>query len=82
MNYKILRVSIIIMVARISGTIAPAREVGDGTLTPEQTLKIILSHLNLIVPVVAAILVIIIAIVVVCVVRGARDHHHKGMWCY
>ncbi|XP_061381094.1 cell adhesion molecule Dscam2 isoform X11 [Danaus plexippus] len=59
------------------GTIAPAREVGDGTLTPEQTLKIILSHLNLIVPVVAAILVIIIAIVVVCVVRGARDHHHK-----
>ncbi|CAH2265758.1 jg7946 [Pararge aegeria aegeria] len=59
------------------GTIAPAREVGDGNLTPEQTLKIILSHLNLIVPVVAAILVIIIAIVVVCVVRGARDRHHK-----
>ncbi|KAF9805903.1 hypothetical protein SFRURICE_013879 [Spodoptera frugiperda] len=59
------------------GTIAPAREVGGGTLTTEQTLKIILSHLNLIVPVVAAILVIIIAIVVVCVVRGARDHH-KG----
>ncbi|XP_050561824.1 cell adhesion molecule Dscam2 isoform X50 [Spodoptera frugiperda] len=57
------------------GTIAPAREVGGGTLTTEQTLKIILSHLNLIVPVVAAILVIIIAIVVVCVVRGARDHH-------
>ncbi|XP_052739481.1 cell adhesion molecule Dscam2 isoform X21 [Bicyclus anynana] len=59
------------------GTIAPAREVGDGSLTPEQTLKILLSHLNLIVPVVAAILVIIIAIVVVCVVRGARDRHHK-----
>ncbi|XP_063893570.1 cell adhesion molecule Dscam1 isoform X37 [Helicoverpa armigera] len=57
------------------GTIAPAREVGGGSLTTEQTLKIILSHLNLIVPVVAAILVIIIAIVVVCVVRGARDHH-------
>ncbi|CAH0581341.1 unnamed protein product [Chrysodeixis includens] len=57
------------------GTIAPVREVGDGSLTTEQTLKIILSHLNLIVPVVAAILVIIIAIVVVCVVRGARDHH-------
>lgn len=53
------------------------REVGSGNLTPEQTLKIILSHLNLIVPVVAAILVIIIAIVVVCVVKGARDHH-KG----
>ncbi|XP_047530755.1 Down syndrome cell adhesion molecule-like protein Dscam2 isoform X26 [Vanessa atalanta] len=60
------------------GTIAPVREVGDGALTPEQTLKIILSHLNLIVPVVAAVLVIIIAIVVVCVVRGAREHQHKG----
>ncbi|KPI92824.1 Down syndrome cell adhesion molecule-like protein CG42256 [Papilio xuthus] len=60
------------------GTIAPARDVNDGNLTTEQTIKIILSHLNLIVPVVAAILVIIIAIVVVCVVRGARDHHHKG----
>ncbi|XP_068632807.1 cell adhesion molecule Dscam1 isoform X16 [Battus philenor] len=59
------------------GTIAPARDVNDGSLTTEQTLKIILSHLNLIVPVVAAVLVIIIAIVVVCVVRGARDHHHK-----
>ncbi|XP_053612834.1 cell adhesion molecule Dscam1 isoform X22 [Plodia interpunctella] len=56
------------------GTIAPARDVG-GSLTTEQTIKIILSHLNLIVPVIAAILVIIIAIVVVCVVRGARDHH-------
>ncbi|XP_069356515.1 cell adhesion molecule Dscam1 isoform X41 [Maniola hyperantus] len=59
------------------GTVAPARDLGDGSLTPEQTLKIILSHLNLIVPVVAAILVIIIAIVVVCVVRGARDQHRK-----
>ncbi|CAH2076525.1 unnamed protein product, partial [Iphiclides podalirius] len=59
------------------GTIAPARDVRDGNLTTEQTIKLILSHLNLIVPVVAAILVIIIAIVVVCVVRGARDHHHK-----
>ncbi|XP_072939102.1 cell adhesion molecule Dscam1 isoform X32 [Epargyreus clarus] len=57
------------------GTIAPARELGGGSLSPEQTIKIILSHLNLIVPVVASILVIIIAIVVVCVVRGARDHH-------
>ncbi|CAH2991218.1 unnamed protein product [Chilo suppressalis] len=57
------------------GTIAPAREIGGGSLTTEQTIKLILSHLNLIVPVVAAILVIIIAIVVVCVVRGARDHH-------
>ncbi|XP_059046489.1 cell adhesion molecule Dscam2 isoform X8 [Achroia grisella] len=56
------------------GTVAPARDVGNN-LTTEQTLKIILSHLNLIVPVVAAILVIIIAIVVVCVVRGTRDHH-------
>lgn len=63
---------------RISGTIAPAREVGGGALTPEQTLKIVLSHLNLIVPVVAAVLVIIIAIVVVCVVRGAREPRHKG----
>ncbi|XP_013136799.1 PREDICTED: LOW QUALITY PROTEIN: Down syndrome cell adhesion molecule-like protein Dscam2 [Papilio polytes] len=60
------------------GTIAPARDVNDGNLTTEQTIKIILLHLNLIVPVVAVILVIIIAIVVVCVVRGARDHH-KGI---
>ncbi|KAI8422223.1 hypothetical protein MSG28_006118 [Choristoneura fumiferana] len=59
----------------VLGTIAPAREVGGGSLTTEQTIKLILSHLNLIVPVVAAILVIIIAIVVVCVVRGTRDHH-------
>ncbi|VVD03835.1 unnamed protein product [Leptidea sinapis] len=59
-------------------TIAPARDLDAGSLSPEQTLKILLSHLNLIVPVVAAILVIIIAIVVVCVVKGARDHHHKG----
>ncbi|XP_062527476.1 cell adhesion molecule Dscam2 isoform X49 [Bombyx mori] len=57
------------------GTIAPARDAGGNDLSAEQTLKIILSHLNLIVPVVAAILVIIIAIVVVCVVRGARDQH-------
>lgn len=62
----------------ISGTIAPAREIGGGSLTTEQTLKMILSHLNLIVPVVAAILVIIIAIIVVCVVRGARDQN-KGV---
>ncbi|XP_026315581.1 Down syndrome cell adhesion molecule-like protein Dscam2 isoform X14 [Hyposmocoma kahamanoa] len=57
------------------GTIAPAREIGGGSLTTEQTIKIILSHLNLIVPVVAAILVIVIAIIVVCVVRGSRDQH-------
>lgn len=65
------------MAVCISGTIAPARDAGGNDLSAEQTLKIILSHLNLIVPVVAAILVIIIAIVVVCVVRGARDQH-KG----
>lgn len=61
----------------ISGTVAPVRDIGGGPLTTEQTIKIILSHLNLIVPIVAVILVIIIAIVVVCVVRGARDHR-KG----
>lgn len=54
---------------------------GGGSLTTEQTIKLILSHLNLIVPVVAAILVIIIAIVVVCVVRGTRDHH-KGNFVF
>lgn len=76
--FSVLTIIVVVIEACISGTIAPARDVNDGNLTTEQTIKIILLHLNLIVPVVAVILVIIIAIVVVCVVRGARDHH-KGI---
>lgn len=59
----------------VSGTIAPARELPE--LTAEETIRIILSNLNLVVPVVAALLVIIIAIVVICVLRS-KGNHHKG----
>ncbi|XP_055715624.1 cell adhesion molecule Dscam2 isoform X2 [Phlebotomus papatasi] len=56
------------------GTIAPPRKLPD--LTAEDTLRIILSNLNLVVPVVAAILVILIAIIVICILRS-KGHHHK-----
>lgn len=59
----------------VSGTIAPSRELPE--LSAEETIRIILSNLNLIVPVVAALLVIIIAIVVICVLRS-KGNHHKG----
>lgn len=59
----------------VSGTIAPSRELPD--LSAEETIRIILSNLNLVVPVVAALLVIIIAIVVICVLRS-KGNHHKG----
>ncbi|XP_049833936.1 Down syndrome cell adhesion molecule-like protein Dscam2 isoform X23 [Schistocerca gregaria] len=55
------------------GTIAPAREIPEpGADFP---IHILLSNLNLVVPVAAAILVIIIAIIVICVLRGKSTHH-------
>lgn len=60
----------------VSGTIAPpTRKIPD--ITAEDTIRIILSNLNLVVPVVAAILVIIIAIIVICILRS-KGNHHKG----
>lgn len=61
----------------VSGTIAPSRDLPD--LTAEDTIRIILSNLNLIVPVVAAVLVIIIAIIVICILRS-KGNHHKGIF--
>lgn len=48
-------------------------------LTAEDTIRIILSNLNLVVPVVAALLVIIIAIIVICILRS-KGNHHKGIY--
>ena len=59
----------------VSGTIAPSRELPE--LTAEDTIRIILSNLNLVVPVVADILVIIIAIILICILRS-KGNHHKG----
>ncbi|XP_055593985.1 cell adhesion molecule Dscam2 isoform X33 [Uranotaenia lowii] len=55
------------------GTIAPTRDVPE--LTAEDTIRIILSNLNLVVPVVAALLVIIIAIIVICVLRNKGNNN-------
>ncbi|XP_020284816.1 Down syndrome cell adhesion molecule-like protein Dscam2 isoform X43 [Pseudomyrmex gracilis] len=55
------------------GTIAPAREIPDvnnGGGNDEDPIKIFMTNLNLVVPVVAAILVIIVAVIVICVLRG------------
>lgn len=59
----------------VSGTIAPPRDIPD--LTAEETIRIILSNMNLVVPVICAIVVIIIAIVVICILRS-KGNHHKG----
>lgn len=59
----------------VSGTIPPSRGIPE--LTAEDAIRIILSNLNLVVPVVAAILVIIIAIIVICILRS-KGNHHKG----
>ncbi|XP_030381731.1 Down syndrome cell adhesion molecule-like protein Dscam2 isoform X2 [Scaptodrosophila lebanonensis] len=55
------------------GTIAPSHDIPE--LTAEDTIRIILSNLNLVVPVVAALLVIIIAIIVICILRSKGNHH-------
>lgn len=59
----------------VTGTIAPSRDIPD--LTAEETIRIILSNMNLVVPVICAIVVIIIAIVVICILRS-KGNHHKG----
>lgn len=60
----------------VSGTIAPTRDIPE--LTAEDTIRIILSNLNLVVPVVAALLVIIIAIIVICILRS-KGNTNKGI---
>lgn len=59
----------------VTGTIAPSRDIPD--LTAEETIRIILSNMNLVVPVICAVVVIIIAIVVICILRS-KGNHHKG----
>lgn len=61
----------------VAGTIAPAREVPDSGYGADSPLRILLSNLNLVVPVVSALLVIIVAIIVVCFLRG-KGTQHKG----
>lgn len=63
----------------VSGTIAPPRKIPD--ITAEDTIRIIISNMNLVVPVVAAILVIIIAIIVICILRS-KGNHHKGTFYF
>lgn len=58
----------------VAGTIAPARELPDKN---NNILHLMLSNLNLVVPVAAAVLVIILAIIVICLLRGKSDPH-KG----
>nr|CAD7403650.1 unnamed protein product [Timema poppensis] len=55
------------------GTIAPARELPDQNA--ESPITILMSNLNLVVPVASALLVIIIAVIVICVMRGKSNHH-------
>lgn len=62
----------------VTGTIAPARELGgsgDGGLgvTSDQTVRILLANLNLLVPVASAIFVILVAFVVICFYRRRED---------
>ncbi|XP_043478444.1 Down syndrome cell adhesion molecule-like protein Dscam2 isoform X35 [Leptopilina heterotoma] len=60
------------------GTIAPARELPEVVNgSNEDPMKILMSNLNLVVPVVAAILVIIIAIIVICVLKGKGHDNEK-----
>ncbi|XP_051153622.1 cell adhesion molecule Dscam2 isoform X47 [Leptopilina boulardi] len=60
------------------GTIAPARELPEVVNgNNEDPMKILMSNLNLVVPVVAAILVIIIAIIVICVLKGKGHDNEK-----
>lgn len=68
-----------VVVVVVAGTIAPSRDLPE--LSAEDTIRIILSNLNLVVPVVAALLVIIIAIIVICILRS-KGNHHKGIYKY
>lgn len=69
----------------VTGTIAPARELGDSSdggfrVTSDETVRILLANLNLFVPVASAILVIIVAFIVICFLRGKGDDM-KGKLC-
>lgn len=68
---------LVVVVIVVAGTIAPSRDLPE--LSAEDTIRIILSNLNLVVPVVAALLVIIIAIIVICILRS-KGNHHKGIY--
>nr|CAD7456160.1 unnamed protein product [Timema tahoe] len=57
------------------GTIAPARELPDQNA--ESPITILMSNLNLVVPVASALLVIIIAVIVICIMRGKSNHHKE-----
>ncbi|XP_033230988.1 Down syndrome cell adhesion molecule-like protein Dscam2 isoform X4 [Belonocnema kinseyi] len=60
------------------GTIAPAREIPDVINgSNEDPMKIFMSNLNLVVPVVAAVLVIIVAVIVICVLKGKGHGNEK-----
>ncbi|CAG2060251.1 unnamed protein product [Timema podura] len=56
-------------------TIAPARELPDQNA--ESPITILMSNLNLVVPVASALLVIIIAVIVICIMRGKSNHHKE-----
>lgn len=62
----------------ITGTIAPAREIPDQSGGGDYNLQLLLSNLNLVVPVASSILVIIVAIIVICVLRG-KNSQNKGL---
>lgn len=62
----------------VTGTIAPARELSDSgdrgfRVSSDETVRILLANLNLLVPVASAILVIIVAFIVICFLRGKGD---------
>lgn len=72
----------------VTGTIAPPRELGDFSsrdrdshLPGDETVRILLANLNLLVPVASAILVIIVAFIVICFLRG-KGHDLKGKFFF
>lgn len=67
----------IFLILVVSGTIAPSLSIPD--LTAEDTIRLILSNLNLLVPTVVAVLVIIIFIIVICVLRS-KGNNNKGIY--
>ena len=67
------------LISLVSGTLAPAREIGDDQVNlAKDTLMNFVTNLNLIVPVVAALVVIIIGIIVICVIRTRQNNMMKG----
>lgn len=70
-----LETSVRIFNVVIAGTIAPAIDQSGGG---EYNIQVLLSNLNLVVPVASSILVIIVAIIVICVLRG-KNSQNKGL---